>query len=154
MPKETVKDLKKFLKPFPKEIQERALWLREFVWDLYPGCNELIYDNYNAVAWGWSITDKLGDTFCSIAVGRTSHNVHLGFYWGSKIPDPEKKLIGAGNQYRYMLVYDVKKIPKTYCKQLIKDAYNYSLKKLKPTAQIVRGQTIVRSVSEKKRNRR
>jgi hypothetical protein len=37
-------DLKKFLKPYPEEVQEMALWLRDFVWDLCPNCNELIYD--------------------------------------------------------------------------------------------------------------
>jgi hypothetical protein len=146
MPKETVKDLLKFLKPFPKQVRENALWLREFVWDLYPGCNELIYDNYNAVAFGWSPSDKVGDTFCSIAVGRTSHNVHFGFYWGSKIADPEKKLIGD----RYILVPDTKKFPKTYMKKLMKEAYAYSLAKMKP-GNLVNGATIVKSVSAKKR---
>ena len=151
MPKETAKDLLKFLKPFPKQVKENALWLREFAWDLYPDCNELIYDNYNAVAFGWSISDKLGDTFCSIAVGRTSHNVHFGFYWGSKIADPEKKLIGEGNQYRYILVPDIKKFPKAYIKKLLKEAYAYSLAKMKENKQPVKGATIVKSVSAKKR---
>src|SRR5258705_13349200 len=136
MPKETVKDLLKFLKPFPKQVRENALWLREFAWDLYPDCNELIYDNYNAVAFGWSISDKLGDTFCSIAVGRTSHNVHFGFYWGSKISDPKKLLIGEGNQYRYTLVKDTKDFPKAYIKKLLKEAYAYSLGKMKPVKQV------------------
>lgn len=93
------------------------MWLREFVWDLYPNTNELIYDNYNAVAFGWSLTDKLGDVFCNIAVGRTSHNIHFGFFWGSKISDPKKLLIGHGNQYRYTLVKDKKDFPKTYIKK-------------------------------------
>jgi hypothetical protein len=99
-----LKDLKKFLSVFPKEKQEIALWLREFVWDQYPNSNELIYDNYNALAFGWSPTDKVGHTFCSIAVGRTSYNIHFGFYWGSEISDPNKILLGEGNQYRYILV--------------------------------------------------
>jgi hypothetical protein len=152
MPKETVKDLLKFLKPFPKQIRENALWLRDFVWDLYPNSNELIYDNYNAVAFGWSISDKLGDTFCSVAVGRTSHNVHFGFYWGAKIEDPEKRLIGEGNQYRYILVPDIKKFPSTYIKKLLKKAYAYSLGKMKP-GKPVTGTTVVRSVSAKKRGK-
>jgi hypothetical protein len=150
MPKETVKDLLKFLKPFPKQVRETALWLREFAWDLYPNCNELIYDNYNAVAFGWSLSDKVGDTFCSIAVGRTSHNVHFGFYWGSKIADPEKKLIGEGNQYRYILVPDIKKFPKAYIKKLMKEAYACSLAKMKE-GNPLKGATIVKSVSAKKR---
>src|SRR5882672_5341516 len=127
MSKEQTKDLLKFLKPFPKEVQEIALWLREFVWDLYPETNELIYDNYNAVAFGWSPTDKVGHTFCSIAVGRSSHNVHFGFYWGSQIADPDKILLGKGNQYRYILVTDQKTFPKIYIKKLLKEAYANSL---------------------------
>src|SRR6266704_3196817 len=102
MSKEQISDLLKFLKPFGDEIKERALWLREFVWDLYPKANELIYDNYNALAFGWSLTDKLGHLFSSIAVGRTSKNIHFGFYWGNELSDPEKILIGEGNQYRYI----------------------------------------------------
>jgi hypothetical protein len=99
MSKEETKDLLKFLKPFDKEIQERALWLREFVCDLYPTANELIYDNYNALAFGWAPTDRVGHVFCSVAVGRSSNNVHFGFYWGAELDDPKKMLLGQGNQY-------------------------------------------------------
>ena len=151
MGKEHTKDLLKFLKSFPPSIQETALWLREFVWDLYPQANELIYDNYNAVAFGWSPTDKVGHTFCSIAVGRSSNNVHFGFYWGSEITDPEKILLGQGNQYRYILVKDLKEFPKTYIKRLVKEAYANSLAKVKDPSQIVKGKTITKSISAAKR---
>ena len=154
MSKEQSKDLLKFLKPFGDEITERVLWLREFVWDLYPNTNELIYDNYNAVAFGWSPTDRVSHTFCNIAVGRTSKNVHFGFYWGSEISDPEKKLIGEGNQYRYILVNDKKDFPKTYFKKLLKEAYANSLAKVKDKVQIVHGLTITKSVSVKKREKK
>ena len=117
---EQTKDLLKFLKPFDDEITELVMWLRKFIWELYPQTNELIYDNYNALAFGWSPTDKVGHTFCSIAIGRTSKNVHFGFYWGSQLSDPKKVLIGQGNQYRYFLVTDKNKFPKTYIKKLVK----------------------------------
>ena len=94
MSKEDIKDLLKFLTPFDNEINEIVIWLREFIWDLYPDSNELIYDNYTALAVGWSPSDKVGHTFCSIAVGRTSKNIHFGFYWGNEISDPKKKLLG------------------------------------------------------------
>jgi hypothetical protein len=152
MGKEQTADLLKFLKPFPEEIQQTALWLRAFVWDLYPTANELIYDNYNALAFGWSPTDKAGQTFCSVAVGRTTYNIHFGFYWGSEIADPEKKLIGEGNQYRYLLVTDIKKFPKAYIKKLIKEAYANSLVKVKDKKQLQQGQTIVKSISAAKRS--
>ena len=67
MSKEQTKDLLKFLKPFDDDIKEIALWLREFVWELYPNNNELIYDNYNAVAVEWSPTDRVGHIFYCIA---------------------------------------------------------------------------------------
>jgi hypothetical protein len=145
------RDLKTFLKPFPKEIREKALWLRAFVWKLYPGANELIYDNYNAVALGWSPTDRVGDTFCSIAVGRSSHNVHFGFYWGSRIADPQRMLLGEGNQYRYILVGKTGDFPKAYMKKLMKDAYAYSLSKMKEKKPALKGATITKSVSASKR---
>jgi hypothetical protein len=153
MAKVHTKDLLKFLKPFPDVIRERALWLREFVWDLYPQTNELIYDNYNAVAFGWSPTDKVGHTFCSIAVGRTSHNVHFGFYWGSEIADPEKILLGEGNQYRYILVRDKEDFPEAYIKKLVKEAYTNSMSKVKDPKQFRQGETITKSVSAVKRSK-
>ena len=152
MSKDETKDLEKFLQPFDKEITDLVFWLREFVWDLYPKANELIYDNYNAVAFGWSVTDRLGHTFCTIAVGRTSKNIHFGFYWGNEIDDPEKLLIGNGNQYRYTLVTSKKDFPKTYIKKLLHQAHVNSLAKVKDTKQIVRGKTITKSISTAKRS--
>src|ERR1700749_1209211 len=150
MSKAETKDLSKFLKPFPTAIQETVWFLRDFVWDLYPQTNELIYDNYNAVAFGWSPTDRVGHTFCSIAAGRSSYNVHFGFYWGNEIADPEKKLLGQGNQYRYLLVTSKTEFPKTYIRKLVKEAYANSLAKVKDPKQMMQGMTIVKSVSAAK----
>ena len=151
MSKEQTKDLLKFLKPFPDSVRQRALWLREFIWTLYPDSNELIYDNYNALAFGWSPTDRVGHIFCSIAVGRSSHNVHFGFYWGSQIADPRKILLGGGKQYRYILVTSKDEFPKAYIKKLMKEAYANSLAKVKDKKQLMQGATITKSISAKKR---
>ena len=151
MGKENTKDLHKFLKPFPEEVQEIAFWLREWVWDLYPTANEIIYDNYNALAFGWTITDRLGSTFCTIAVGRSTYNVHFGFYYGSKLSDPDKILLGKGNQYRYILVKRKSDLPKTYFKKLLKEAYAFAQTKVKEKDKKVSGLTIIKSVSAAKR---
>ena len=145
--------LKKFLSVFPSDLQQTALWLRTFVWKLYPHSNELIYDNYNALAFGWSPTERQGHVFCSIAIGRTSHNIHFGFYWGSEISDPEKKLLGKGNQYRYVLITDKSDFPQAYIIKLVKEAYANSLAKVKDKTELVKGRTIVKSISEKKRGK-
>lgn len=151
MGKEDTKDLLKFLHPFDDGITELVMWLRDFAWNLCPNANELIYDNYNAVAFGWSPTARLGHTICSIAVGRSSKNIHFGFYWGNKISDPDGILLGQGNQYRYILVTDKKTFPKAFIKGLVKEAYANSLAKVKDPKELISGQTIVKSVSEKKR---
>ena len=151
MSKDQTKDLLKFLAPFGGDIRDTAMWLREFIWDQYPQANELIYDNYNALAFGWSPTDRVGHTFCSIAVGRTSKNIHFGFYWGNEISDPRGMLIGNGNQYRYILVSNTQDFPKAYIKKLVKEAYANSLAKVKDKKQIKEGLTIVKSISPAKR---
>ncbi len=144
-------DLIKFLAPFDKEKTELILWLRDFVWKLYPKTNELIYDSYNAVAFGWSLSERLGHTFCSIAVGRSSQNIHFGFYYGNEVADPEKMLIGNGNQYRYILVENKKDFPKAYMTKLVANAYINSLAKVKNPKEIVHGKTLVKAITEKKR---
>lgn len=128
MGKEDTADLLKFLQPYPGEVQEIALWLREFVWDLYPESNELIYDNYNALAFGWTPSDRTTDTFCSVAVA--AKYVHFGFYWGNVLADPEKKLLGNGKQYRYIIVKTKADFPKAYIKKLVREAYAHSLSRI------------------------
>lgn len=151
MSKDQTKDLLKFLKPFGKDTIEVVMWLRDFAWDLCPQANELIYDNYNAVAFGWSPTDRVTHTVCSIAIMRANKNVHFGFYWGSEISDPEKILLGDGNQYRYILVTDPNKFPKAYIRKLVGEAYANSLSKVKDPKLFVSGKTIVKSISTRKR---
>lgn len=152
MPK-TDKSILKFLKPFPPEVKARALWVRDFLWDAYPDTNELIYDNYNAVAFGWSPTDRVGHVFCSCAVGRTSHNVHFGFYYGAELDDPKGLLLGEGNQYRYLLIEDTEKFPVAYVKKLMKAAFANSMARVKDKKLLMSGKTIVKSISEKKRTK-
>src|SRR5580700_7028085 len=57
---------------------------------LTPGSLELVYDNYNALAIGFSPTERAGDGIFSIAVfpGHPS----LFFLQGAKLPDPTKRL--------------------------------------------------------------
>jgi hypothetical protein len=143
-------DLLLFLRPFSPRIQELTLWLREFVWGLYPESNELIYDNYNAVAVGWSPSHTLGDTFCSIAVGSDKY-VHFGFYWGSKIADPQKILLGNGNQYRYIKIEKKEDLPKEYIITLMAYAYAFSVNKAKDLTNAPMGTTIVKSISPVKK---
>lgn len=149
MPKEEVQDLMKFILPYPDQVKAAALWLREFVWNLYPETNELIYDNYNAVAFGWSLTDKAGDVFCSIAV--CSDHVNFGFNRGVDIADPDKILLGNGNQYRYIRVREKDDFPEEYIRQLLEAACQNSIARMKPVKKEIKGATIVKSISPVKK---
>lgn len=151
MGKADTRDLLHCLQPFEKSIVDKAMWLREFAWDLFPNANELIYDNYNAVAFGWSPTEKMGNLFCSVAIGRSSKNLHFGFYRGHELNDPEKILLGNGNQYRYVLVKETDSFPKNYIEKLAREAYNISMVRIRDPKLLVQGRTILKSVSEKKR---
>jgi len=141
-------DLLKFLEPFDPQVQKTALWLRAFIWKLYPESNELIYDNYNALAFGWGLSDRLGDVFCSIAVYKS---INFGFNRGHELTDPEKMLLGNGNVYRYIKVLDQKDFPQQYIKKLLNEAHANALTRFKESKQIYKGETIVKSVSAKKR---
>jgi hypothetical protein len=149
MAKEDTSDLLRFMLPYRDSVKAAALWLRDFVWNLYPEMNELIYDNYNTVAFGWSPTDKAGDVFCSIALF-TDH-VNFGFNRGSEIPDRQKRLLGDGSLYRYIKVYDKDDFPEAYIKSLLAMAHENSMSRLKPSKKVIKGQTIVKSVSPVKR---
>lgn len=68
--------LEHFLSPYDKHIQALTLELRGFITDLVPEANELIWDNYNAVAIAYSKSEKLIDAFCHISV----YSKHVNFW--------------------------------------------------------------------------
>lgn len=94
----------------------------------YPETNELIYDNYNTVAFGWSPTDKAGDAFCSIAV--YSDHLNFGFNRGSEIPNVTKILLGDWSLYRYIRVRNKEDFPEEYMKHMLKMEYGNSISRM------------------------
>jgi len=149
MAREPLTDLLKFLKPFDEEVQEIALKLREFVLDIFPDTNELIYDNYNALAIGYSLSDKQKEMFCHIAV--YSKYVNIGFDRGVDLDDPKQKLKGTGNRIRHITVTDFEAIQKSYMKNLLKQAHKLTIDTLDKKTQTIIGQSIVKSISANKK---
>lgn len=149
MAREPLNELNRFLKPFDKEVQKTALQLREFVLDMFPDTNELIYDNYNALAIGYSLSDKQKEMFCHIAV--YSKYVNIGFDYGVKLDDPKQLLKGTGNRIRHITVSAFAELDKNYVKQLLKQAHQLTLDTLEKKTQTIVGQSIVKSSSAKKK---
>src|SRR5215471_2276197 len=93
-------DLKKFLRPYDREVQQLALGLRALLLEEMAPCHENIYDAYSAVAIGYGTSDRLSDGIFHIAV--YSGHVNLGFNDGAALADPKGILQGNGNQIRHI----------------------------------------------------
>lgn len=102
-------DLKEFLKPYNPSIQDLTWAVREFILDLVPMTNELIWDNYNAVAMAYSKSEKLKDAFCHIAV--YPYHVNLGFNRGAELTRRELKLNGSGKLIRHLRILSTEDLP-------------------------------------------
>ncbi len=141
--------LRKFLLPYNKEIQELTIALRDFVVDLVPEANELIWDNYNAVALAYSKSEKLKDAFCHISV--YSKHVNFGFNRGAELGETSLKLNGKGKLIRHISVKNIASFPKEEIEKMIWEALSIS-EKYHPelVAKKDSGKSIVMSVSVKK----
>ena len=142
-------DLHTFLLPYSSDIQKLTLELRAFITDLVPEANELIWDNYNAVAMAYSKSEKLKDAFCHLAV-YTKH-VNVGFNRGAELSKSPVQLKGKGKLIRHFPVTDLASFPQSEIEKMIWEAVGISenlnpelIEKKDP------GKSIVMSVSEKK----
>ncbi len=149
MARKPLPDLLQFLKPYNTEVQQTALKLRDFVLDLYPDSNELIYNNYNAVAIAYSTTDAQKDAFCHIAV--YNRHVNFGFNKGTELKDTQAILKGSGASIRHITVKNIKDAPQQYIGDLLKQAYQLSIESLNSKEQIIRGLSFVKASSPNKK---
>ena len=93
-------DLKKFLRPYDRDVRQLALGLRALLLEEMAPCYENIYDAYSAVAIGYGTSDRLSDGIFHIAV--YSGHVNLGFNDGASLADPKGILLGNGNRIRHI----------------------------------------------------
>lgn len=112
--------------------------LREFILEIYPDSNELLYYTH-ALTSVFSISEKLSDAFCMLPI-YTNH-LNLGFNKGTLLNDPHKLLTGTGNLIRHIPVDTAKDYRNKKVKDLIKNAVDFAIKDIdKPTKSI--GKTI------------
>ena len=140
-----------FLKPYSPSIQNLTLELRDYITELIPECNELIWDNYNAVAMAYSKSEVLKDAFCHIAV--YAKYVNFGFNRGTELTKPPAiQLAGTGKLIRHIKVTNFNDFRTTEMEKLIWEALAIAERrneKLKDKTTF--GISKVMSVSEKKR---
>ena len=108
--------------------------LREFILEICPDSNELLYHTH-ALTTVFSISDKLSDAFCMIPI-YTNH-LNLGFNKGTLLNDPHRLLTGTGNLIRHIPVDTAKDYRNIKVKDLIKTAVDFAIKDMdKPTKSI------------------
>ena len=131
-------DFQFFLDLKDQEVIDLFNDLREYILELYPDCNELVYHTHALTA-VFSISDKLSDAFCMLPI-YTNH-LNLGFNKGTLLKDPNKILTGTGNLIRHIDVKMTSDYRNPKVKALIKEAIYFAIKDIdKPTKSI--GQTI------------
>jgi hypothetical protein len=115
----------------------------------FPTATELVYDNYNALAIGWTGSGRTSDVIASVAA--TSRGVVLYFTWGTTLPDPAGILLGGGNQGRFVRVESPATLRRAEVKALLTAAIRQARAPLPRTG---KGATIIKSISKQQRPRR
>jgi hypothetical protein len=141
--------LRSFIAKFDPKNQALIRACRKALRKRLPGTNELVYDNYNFFVIGYSPTERPTDSIVSLAVN--ANGAGLAFpYCGSKLPDPNKILLGSGTQNRYVRLESAAALSRPDVNALISAAE----KLCKKPEQGAKGKLIIRSISAKQRPRR
>ena len=114
-----------------------------------PTALELVYDNYNFLAIGYSPTERASDCVVSLACG--ANGVSLSFYYGATLPDPDGVLLGSGNQNRFVRLESARTLAEPAVARLLAAALAQAKTPMPESGKI---RTIVKSISAKQRPRR
>lgn len=98
--------------------------LREYILNLYPASNELLYHTHALTAL-FSISEKMSDGFCLIPI-YTKH-LNLGFSRGTLLKDPHQLLQGTGKLMRHIPIHTKEDYRNEKVKQLILEAIQFSV---------------------------
>ena len=117
---------------------------------LVPGGIEFVYDNYNALVFGYGPSERPSEAVMSLAI--MPRWVTLCFLRGAKLRDPKKLLGGSGNIVRNIHLRSAAHLEERDIRDLIDQAISAARPSFtgKPGSQ----QTIIKSVSAKQRPRR
>jgi hypothetical protein len=116
---------------------------------LAPGANQLIYDNYNALVIGFAPNDRPSDVVFSIAL--YPQYLNLFFMWGKGLPDPGKRLQGAGKQVRSIRLDTEKTLDEPQVRALLQAAMDKAKVPFDPKQ---KGRMEIRAAVKKNRPRR
>ena len=114
-----------------------------------PGCDVLVYDNYQALAVGFSPDGKTGSAFVSVAL--YPRWVNLFFLQGAQLKDPEGLLQGAGSIVRHVRLGGIGDLDLPYIRGMIETAIAQALA---PYDAQRPGKLVIKSISANQKPRR
>jgi hypothetical protein len=114
-----------------------------------PGATEFVYDNFNALVIGFGPSERPSEAVISIAL--YPRWVNLYFIDGASLPDPAKRLKGAGSRVRRIIVNEPGILDEPAVRMLIKEALRLADTPFKRTNP---RRLVVRAVALRQRSRR
>ena len=143
------KQLAAFIAKFDPAVAKLIRSVRAALRKWLPTAIEQVYDNYNFLAIGFCTTERTSD--CIVSLAAAANGVSLSFYYGATLPDPDKILLGSGNQNRFLRLTSAATLAEPAVEKLLQTAIAQAKAPLPKTG---RGYTIIKSVSAKQRPRR
>jgi len=139
-----------FLSKYTPELIAAGKDARKRMRERISGGTEFVYDNYNALVFGFGPTERPSDAVLSLAL--MPRWVTLCFLKGAQLPDPKKLLRGSGNIVRNIRLDSVERLDDPDVRDLIDKAIEGAAPRF--PAGNTRPITVVKSVSAKQRPRR
>jgi len=147
------RQLASFIDKFTPEMAALTRAVLTIMRKRYPTALELVHDNYNALAIGFSPTERASEAIFSIAV--FPRWISLFFLQAQKastpLPDPEKRLQGTGNVVKHIRLASAKTLDEPAIRALMDEAEARAAVPLDPKG---KHRLIIKSISAKQRPRR
>lgn len=145
----TDNQIAQFIGKYTPELQMQLIECRAKLRSRFPRGYELVYDNYNALVFGISPSERASDALVSIA-GYPKW-VTLFFLHGAKLNDPKHLLQGEGTQVRSIRLANPTQLDEPAIQSLIAQAVAPHKSDFREAPPLT---TIVKSISAKQRPRR
>jgi len=149
MPHSTPKALLEFLKPYDRSVRELAIAVRDFVIPEMEPCIEIIYDAYNAVAFGYGPTESHLQGAIHVAV--YTKYVNLGFNRGAHMKDPAGLLKGTGNNVRHITIKSKEDLKHPVIRKYLQEARKTAAKNCPYPPELKGVTSVVKAIYARKR---
>lgn len=142
------RDLEAILGSYPAWMQTQAQQLRKLILEMYPKLNEVIHQDDTVLMLNYTITEQASDAFCAVSL----HKTHVGLDFNRDVffDDPDNLLRSAGDLYQSFTIGEDTKLPESYLKDLVRQAYKSSRISPEGFGGEVPVQSILTSVAPKK----